>query len=202
MWTYVARRLLQGLLVLWLVSLLIFSLVRILPGDAILMQLDQAAAPTPEVLDRARQELGLDRPFLTQYRIWMAGAAPGRPRPLADQPPARDAGAPEAHQPDLPSGRAVDGHRAADRPAHRDPLRGAAGHREPTMSAGSSPSWACRCRTSGWPRWPSRSSPSGSGWMPPIGFAPLWKDPGAQPEPAPDPGRSSSGRGWPRCPCA
>ena len=80
MWTYIARRLLMGVLVLWFVSILIFSLVRILPGDAILMQLDQAAAPTPEVLDRARQELGLDRPFLTQYRIWMAGVAPGRSR--------------------------------------------------------------------------------------------------------------------------
>ena len=71
MWTYIARRLLMGVMVLWFVSILIFSLVRILPGDAILMQLDQAAAPTPEVLARARQELGLDRPLLTQYRIWM-----------------------------------------------------------------------------------------------------------------------------------
>lgn len=75
--TYIARRILQGLLVLWLVSLLIFSLVRILPGDAVIMQLDQAAAPTPEVLKTARQELGLDRPFLAQYRTWMAGAVHG-----------------------------------------------------------------------------------------------------------------------------
>lgn len=75
--TYVARRLLQGALVLWLVSLLIFSLVRILPGDAVIMQLDQAAAPTPEVLKRARQELGLDRPFLAQYRTWIGGALQG-----------------------------------------------------------------------------------------------------------------------------
>jgi peptide/nickel transport system permease protein len=75
--TYIARRIFQGLLVLWLVSLLIFSLVRILPGDAVIMQLDQAAAPTPEVLQIARQELGLDRPFLAQYRTWMAGAVQG-----------------------------------------------------------------------------------------------------------------------------
>jgi peptide/nickel transport system permease protein len=72
-----ARRTLQGVLVLWLVSLSIFSLVRILPGDAILMQLDQAAAPTPEVLARARQELGLDRPVLEQYRIWVGGVLQG-----------------------------------------------------------------------------------------------------------------------------
>src|SRR5207249_2849342 len=75
--TYVVRRVLHGLLVLWLVSLLIFSLVRILPGDAVIMQLDQAAAPTPEVLARARQELGLDRSFLDQYRTWIAGAVRG-----------------------------------------------------------------------------------------------------------------------------
>ncbi len=75
--TYIARRIGQGLLVLWLVSLLIFSLVRILPGDAVIMQLDQAAAPTPDVLKRARQELGLDRPFLAQYRTWMASAVQG-----------------------------------------------------------------------------------------------------------------------------
>ena len=75
--TYIARRVLHGLLVLWLVSFAIFSLVRILPGDAVLMQLDQAAAPTPEMLERARQELGLDRPFLEQYRTWMVGVARG-----------------------------------------------------------------------------------------------------------------------------
>jgi peptide/nickel transport system permease protein len=77
MWNYIARRILQGLLVLFLVSFLVFSLVRILPGDAILMQLDQAAAPTPENLEKARQELGLDRPFLEQYHTWMAGVLRG-----------------------------------------------------------------------------------------------------------------------------
>jgi len=77
MWGYVARRALQGVLVLWLVTVLIFSLVRILPGDAIIMQLDQAAAPTPEVLARARQELGLDRPLLQQYRVWIGGVLQG-----------------------------------------------------------------------------------------------------------------------------
>jgi len=75
--TYVTRRILHGLLVLWLVSLVIFSLVRVLPGDAVIMQLDQAAAPTPEALTRARQELGLERTFLAQYRTWVTGAVQG-----------------------------------------------------------------------------------------------------------------------------
>jgi len=51
--------------------------VRILPGDAVIMQLDQAAAPTPEILSRARQELGLERPFLVQYRSWITSAVQG-----------------------------------------------------------------------------------------------------------------------------
>src|SRR5882724_8583518 len=75
--TYVVRRVLNGMLALWLVSIVIFSLVRILPGDAVIMQLDQAAAPTPEILARARQELGLERPFLAQYRTWITGAVKG-----------------------------------------------------------------------------------------------------------------------------
>jgi peptide/nickel transport system permease protein len=77
MWNYIARRALQGLLVLFLVSFVVFSLVRLLPGDAILMQLDQAAAPTPENLEKARQELGLDRPFLHQYYTWISGVLRG-----------------------------------------------------------------------------------------------------------------------------
>ena len=67
---------LQGLLVLFLVSFVVFSLVRLLPGDAILMQLDQAAAPTPEIW-KARQEFGLDRPFLEQYPTWISGVLHG-----------------------------------------------------------------------------------------------------------------------------
>ena len=77
MWVYIVRRLLQGILVLLLVSLTVFSLVRMLPGDAILMQLDQAAALSKEDLARARQELGLDRPFWQQYGTWIAGAMHG-----------------------------------------------------------------------------------------------------------------------------
>ena len=77
MWTYITRRVLQGIVVLFLVSFVVFSLVRLLPGDAILMQLDQAAAPTQETLQKARQELGLDRPFLEQYRVWISGVLRG-----------------------------------------------------------------------------------------------------------------------------
>jgi peptide/nickel transport system permease protein len=77
MWIYIVRRTLQGVLVLFLVSLTIFALVRSLPGDAILMQLDQAAALSKEDRARARQELGLDRPFWQQYGTWIRGVLHG-----------------------------------------------------------------------------------------------------------------------------
>ena len=44
MWRYVARRALQGILVLWLVTILIFSLVRILPVP-LFVHLRRDAAP-------------------------------------------------------------------------------------------------------------------------------------------------------------
>src|SRR5262249_23383235 len=76
--TYVARRVLQGLLVLWLVSLAIFSLVRILPGHAVIMQLGQGAAPPPATPGaRGRRERGLERPSRAQSRPWSGGARRG-----------------------------------------------------------------------------------------------------------------------------
>jgi peptide/nickel transport system permease protein len=77
MWMYIVRRTLQGVLVLFLVSLTIFSLVRSLPGDVIMMRLNRAAALSKEDLARARQELGLDRPFWQQYGTWMRGVLHG-----------------------------------------------------------------------------------------------------------------------------
>lgn len=64
---YVLRRVLLAILVLWLVHLLVFSMVRLFPGDVVMMRLAQDATMTKESYERARQELGIDRPFLVQY---------------------------------------------------------------------------------------------------------------------------------------
>jgi peptide/nickel transport system permease protein len=77
MWIYIVHRTLQAVLVLFLVSLAIFALARSLPGDVIMTQLDRAASLSKEDLARARQELGLDRPFWQQYGIWMRGMLHG-----------------------------------------------------------------------------------------------------------------------------
>ena len=64
---YILRRVLLAFLVLWLVHLMVFSMVRLFPGDVVMMRLAQDATMTKESYDRARQELGIDRPFLVQY---------------------------------------------------------------------------------------------------------------------------------------
>ena len=69
---YVLRRVLLAILVLWLVHLLVFSMVRMFPGDVVMMRLAQDATMTRESYERARQELGIDRPFLVQYGETMA----------------------------------------------------------------------------------------------------------------------------------
>ena len=64
---YVLQRVLLAILVLWLVHLMVFSMVRMFPGDVVMMRLAQDATMTKESYERARQELGIDRPFLVQY---------------------------------------------------------------------------------------------------------------------------------------
>jgi peptide/nickel transport system permease protein len=72
---YVARRVLMLIPVLLGVSLLVFSLVRIIPGDAVTAQLQEAANPVS--VAQARKVLGLDKPFVEQYFTWLGGALHG-----------------------------------------------------------------------------------------------------------------------------
>ncbi len=65
---FVVRRLLASIPVLFLVSLITFGLLWLVPGDPASMFLDAGA--TAEALDRVRRELGLDRPFLLRMGDW------------------------------------------------------------------------------------------------------------------------------------
>ena len=58
MWHYIARRIVLALLVLLMVSIGVFSIVRMLPGDAVILSLDEFSSLTPEALAEARKELG------------------------------------------------------------------------------------------------------------------------------------------------
>src|SRR2546423_14266162 len=68
MFTYVARGVLATIPVMVVVALFVFSLLFIAPGDpAAVIAGDQA---TPADVERIRQTLGLDRPFLVQFSDW------------------------------------------------------------------------------------------------------------------------------------
>lgn len=75
MWRMVFRRIGIGIALLWVVSVLIFAMTQVLPGDAAQIILGQQA--TPESLTALRKELGLDRPAIVQYFDWLSRMATG-----------------------------------------------------------------------------------------------------------------------------
>jgi peptide/nickel transport system permease protein len=67
--SYILRRILATLPVMAIVALFVFSLLYIAPGDpAVVIAGDQAS---PEDVERIRQSLGLDRPFVVQFGSWL-----------------------------------------------------------------------------------------------------------------------------------
>ena len=77
MQTYIIRRLLQGVLVLFIASIIIFVTIRILPGDPILTRSGATNVWSEEMAQAMRRELGLDKPIYIQYINWMGGALRG-----------------------------------------------------------------------------------------------------------------------------
>ncbi len=69
------ERLGLGLLTLFIISVIIFSAVELLPGDLAQEILGQSA--TEETVAAFRKELGLDKPAITRYFDWLGGAATG-----------------------------------------------------------------------------------------------------------------------------
>ena len=69
MWAYVIRRVLATIPVMGVVAVFVFSLLYLIPGDpAAVIAGDQATA---EVVNRIREQLGLNEPFLTQFGRWL-----------------------------------------------------------------------------------------------------------------------------------
>jgi peptide/nickel transport system permease protein len=67
--SYILRRVLSTVPVMAIVALFVFSLLYIAPGDpATIIAGDQAS---PADVERIRQGLGLDRPFLVQFGTWL-----------------------------------------------------------------------------------------------------------------------------------
>jgi peptide/nickel transport system permease protein len=66
---YAARRFLLTFPTLLVVSLVVFVLMRIVPGDPAILLVGEL--PSPEALARVREKLALDEPYAVQYWIWL-----------------------------------------------------------------------------------------------------------------------------------
>lgn len=88
---FLARRLLLALLALFGVVVLVFVLVRLIPGDVVTNLVGLDARPTPEQLANLRRLFGLDQPIHVQFGIWFGALITGdlgqslrTGRPIAD----------------------------------------------------------------------------------------------------------------------
>src|SRR5699024_8628091 len=67
---FIARRIFVALIVALFVSLFIFLIVRIAPGDPAVIIAGDAA--TSEQIEGIRETLGLSRPVLIQFSLWLS----------------------------------------------------------------------------------------------------------------------------------
>ena len=75
---YVLRRLLQLIPILLVITFLSFGMMRLAGSDAVLQKMENTGmVVSQEVIDSARAELGLDKPFLTQYFVWLGNLLHG-----------------------------------------------------------------------------------------------------------------------------
>ena len=72
---FIVRRILLGILTLWVASVVIFAATQALPSDPARAILGRSA--TPESVAELRAQLGLDEPVLQQYLDWIGGVLTG-----------------------------------------------------------------------------------------------------------------------------
>ena len=80
MTTYIIRRIFLALIVLIIVTLIVFFLMRLLPGDPLLIYIGQQSsvqAMPPEQVEQLRHEFGLDKNLVSQYISWVGGIVRG-----------------------------------------------------------------------------------------------------------------------------
>jgi peptide/nickel transport system permease protein len=68
-WGYILHRFQQMFGVLFIASIVVFLMLRMMPGDTAVIV--AGADATDEQLEAVRQELGLDRPLVIQYVVWI-----------------------------------------------------------------------------------------------------------------------------------
>lgn len=84
--TFLIRRIILTIPILVLVTVMVFSLIHLIPGDAATVVLGQEATPAAKVAMRHR--LGLDQPLPVQYANWLGNVLHGNlGRSLTDETP-------------------------------------------------------------------------------------------------------------------
>ena len=77
--TYFIRRLLLMIPTLFVISIIVFTVIQLPPGDFLTthaINLEMSGEPVAaEVLEALRQRYGLDRPMPVQYYKWITGIA-------------------------------------------------------------------------------------------------------------------------------
>ena len=75
---YVIKRLLQLIPILFAITFLSFGMMRLAGSDVVQQKMENTGAVvSQEVVDAAREELGLDKPFVVQYFIWLGNLLRG-----------------------------------------------------------------------------------------------------------------------------
>lgn len=76
--TYVAFRVLKGVLVVVIISVLTFVIMRMMPGDPVYILLGEGQIPiTDAQIEAIRSKWGLDRPLHEQYFVWAGNLLKG-----------------------------------------------------------------------------------------------------------------------------
>ena len=75
--SYVTRRLMLMIVTLFGISIIIFFLLRVVPGNIVDILFDSAGMVNPAEKVKIERELGLDRPIPVQYLAWIGGIAQG-----------------------------------------------------------------------------------------------------------------------------
>lgn len=68
---YIVKRLSQGVLSLFLASILSFTIIQLAPGNYLDTLIDQNAQISAETLETFKTQFGLDKPPITQYWLWL-----------------------------------------------------------------------------------------------------------------------------------
>jgi peptide/nickel transport system permease protein len=76
---FIVRRLLMMVLVIFLVTIMVFLTMRLIPGDPIYLYIGEGAVGnySAQDLDQLRHQFGLDRPLIVQYFDWVGGVLHG-----------------------------------------------------------------------------------------------------------------------------